>query len=121
MTGGPRKKRDPWLTEFEYATTICATVGCVVARSAHAYEIATVKGDGISLVIYEHTNTNKNTSARVRDNGSKNKNRAREVMLALKRGDGLPEDIRWKVATYNTFYSKHLPGNAAALSPSEQS
>jgi hypothetical protein len=100
----------PWSEEIGFAEKICGALGCVVERSKHAYEIATVVGKGIRLVIYPHkTSSTGNISARVRDNGSKDKARAREVMLAMKRGAGLPEEIRWRVATFNTFYTKKLP------------
>jgi hypothetical protein len=106
-----KSRRHPWQTEIDYATTICAKLGCTVAVSHHDYEIAIVKGDGVQLVIYPHkTSTTSNISARLRDNGSKDKSKARRVMLAMKSGEGLPEDIRWKVATFNTFYAKTLPG-----------
>jgi hypothetical protein len=101
---------EPWAEEVGFAETICADLGCTVQRSPHAYEIATVTGDGVRLVIYPHkTSSTGNVSARVRDNGSKNKARAREVMLAMNRGEGLPEEIRWRVATFNTFYAKTMP------------
>ena len=104
------KRRLEWAKEVEFATLICHQVGCVVERSQHAYEIATVKGEGVSLLIYPHKTTGTgNVSARARDNGSKDKKKARAVLTALKRGDGLPEDIKWKVATFNTFYCKTLP------------
>jgi len=106
-----KKKRHPWQEEIDYATTICAKLGCTVELSSHDYEIATVKGEGVQLVIYPHkTSGTGNLSARLRDNGSKDKSKARHVMLAMKNGEGLPEEIRWKVATFNTFYAKTLPG-----------
>ena len=109
-------KRHPWKTELDYAVTICAALGCTVELSTHDYEIATVKGDGVQLLIYPHkTSSTRNISARLRDNGSKDKNKARRVMLAMKNGEGLPEDIRWKVASYNMFYAKKLPGSAQTI------
>lgn len=99
-----------WQDEIDYARQICAPLGCAVEPSLHAYEIATVKGDGVQLIIYPHKTTGTgNVSARLRNNGSKDKAAARRVMIAMKNGEGLPEDIRWKVATFNTFYAKTLP------------
>lgn len=97
-------RRQPWKDEIGYAETICAPLGCVVSRSLHQYEIATVKGDGVQLVIYPHrTGNGSNQHARVRDNGSKDKARAKAVMRALDAGEGLPEKIRWKVQHTCTF------------------
>ena len=110
MTHDRKVKRRPWQTELDYAEAICAALDCTVTISTHAYEIATVKGEGVQLLIYPHkTSGTGNISARLRDNGSRDKAKARRVMLAMKNGEGLPEDIRWKVATYNTFYAKKLP------------
>jgi hypothetical protein len=93
-------KRHPWQTEIDYAVAICVPIGCTVTLSTHNYEIATVKGDGVQLVIYPHkTSSTGNLSARLRDNGSKDKAKARRVMLAM------------KVATFNTFHAKTLPGD----------
>jgi len=101
-----------WKDEKKYAAMIAGPLGLVVNPSEHPYEILTVKGDGVSLVIYEHkTSSTGNVSARIRDNGSKNKAKAREALVAFKTGAGLPDDIRWKVATFNTFYCKSLPRN----------
>lgn len=103
-----------WATEVGYARAICGPLGCIVAMSNHAHEIATVKGDGISILIYPHkTSGTGNISARVRDNGSRDKAKARAIMLAMKSGEGLPEDVRWKVSSFNTFYAKNLPGRTA--------
>ena len=102
-------KREPWATELGYAETICNHLGCVVARSQHEYEVATVKSDGVSLIIYPHTSTQRHVSLRLRDNGSKDKTKARRIMLAMESGEGLPDDIRWKVANCNMFYAKTLP------------
>ncbi|AKR55742.1 hypothetical protein XM25_08010 [Devosia sp. H5989] len=99
-----------WKDEFGFAKTICSKLGCTVEPSAHAYEIAKVKGEGISLVIYSHTTTStRNKSARVRDNGSKDKEAARRVLLVLKNGEGLPDDVRERVSMLNTFHCKTLP------------
>jgi hypothetical protein len=49
-----RRQVDEWARERAWASTICAAYGCAVERSAAAYEIAKVHGDGVSLVIYEH-------------------------------------------------------------------
>lgn len=103
-------RQKPWADELEYAAMIAAPLGLAVALSPHDYEIATVKGDGVSLLIYPHkTSSTGNVSARMRDNGSKDKGRARAALLAFKRGEGMPEAIQWKVATFNTFYCKTLP------------
>jgi hypothetical protein len=102
-------RRQPWKDEIGYAETICAPLGMAVAQSAHQYEIATVKGDGVQLVIYPHKTTAGHHHARVRDNGSKDKARARHVLHALETGEGLPEDIRWKVQFTCTFTVKNYP------------
>jgi len=84
---------DPWRTEREWAAQIAGQFGCAVEPSPHAYEIAKVTGDGVSLVVYEFTSGRGNSRARVRDNGSRDQERACRVMLALKRGEGLsPQD-----------------------------
>lgn len=105
------KKRDPWAEVMGYAETICAHLGLTIERSAHDYEIAKVKGPGVSLLIYPHRNSNGHLSARLRNNGSFDATNARTAMLAMKEGQGLPEEIRWRVATFNTFYAKTLPRN----------
>lgn len=106
-------KRHPFQTELDFAAVICAHLGCSLELSSHDYEIATVKCDGVQILIYPHkTSGTDNISARVRDNGSKDKAAARRIMIAMKNGEGLPQDIRWKVATFNTFYAKKLPGSA---------
>jgi hypothetical protein len=64
-----KSRRHPWQTEIDYATTICAKLGCTVAVSHHDYEIAIVKGDGVQLVIYPHktsTTSCATTAARTR-------------------------------------------------------
>lgn len=99
----------PWQEEVDYATAICAPLGCTVERSSHDYEVATVRGDGVQLVIYPHKTTAGHHHARVRDNGSKDKPAARRVMLAMQSGEGLPDDTRWKVASFCTFSFKKLP------------
>lgn len=106
-------KRHPFQTELDFAVAICAHLGCSLEISSHEYEIAVVKKDGVQLLIYPHkTSGTNNISARLRDNGSKNKAEARRIMIAMKNGEGLPEDTRWKVATFNTFYAKKLPGSS---------
>ncbi len=87
------KRKHPWQREIDQATAICAPLGYVVVISNHDYEIATVKGDGVQLVIYPHTvSSTRNQHARVRDNGSKDKAKARRVMAALYTGEGLPKE-----------------------------
>jgi hypothetical protein len=105
-----RVKSDPWAREVGFAQQICAHLGLSVARSGHAYEIATIKGDGVSLLLYPHKTTGTGTiSVRARDNGSRNKPAARAALRALYQGEGLPEATRWQVSTFNTFYCKKLP------------
>lgn len=101
-----RKPRDPWAEEMRWAEVICTPLGCTVERSTAQYEIAKVKGEGVSLVIYPHKSTPGNYHARVRNNGSKDKAKAADVMDALAKGRGLPEDEVWRVATFCTFNSK---------------
>jgi hypothetical protein len=101
------KKRDEWKDEVAWATAICAPLGCIVTRSTHDYEIAVVKGDGVQLVIYPHKTGRGHRHARVRNNGSKNATRAREVLHALDKGVGLPEDIRPQVQFTCTFSVKN--------------
>jgi hypothetical protein len=109
-------KRNPWQTEIDQATTICTPFGCKVAVSSHDYEIATVKGDGIQLVIYPHTvKSTRNQHARVRDNGSKDKARARLVMAALYDGRGLPQSEADRVRFSCTFSWKGMSLNEPAL------
>lgn len=104
------KKRVQWVDEVESAKIICEPLGCVVERSQHAYEIATIKGDGVSLLLYPHkVSSTHNVHVRARDNGSKSKERARQVLMALASGKGLPEETRWRVSTFCTFYCKTMP------------
>lgn len=99
-----------WKEEFGLAKAICTKLGCTIEPSPHTYEIAKVRGEGVSLVIYPHTTAStRNKSARVRDNGSKDKDAARRVLLALKHGEGLPDDARERVSMLNTFHCKTLP------------
>lgn len=110
------KRRNPWQLEINQATAICAPLDCVVAASTHDYEIATVKGDGVQLVIYPHTvSSTRNQHARVRDNGSKDKARAKRVMAALYRGDGLPKDEADRIHFSCTFSWKGMSLNDPAL------
>lgn len=113
------KKPLPWAQEVDWATQICGHLDCTVERSAADYEIAKVKGDGVSLVIYPHKTTAGNRHARVRDNGSKNAVRAAEVMTALNGGHGLPQKEAEKVCFSCTFTFKKLP--SLALSSPEHS
>lgn len=102
--------RGSWDVEIGYAEQITAPFDCVVSRSHHAYEIATIKGDGVSLLLCPHkVKSTANVHVRSRDNGSKNKKLAREILLALYNGVGLPEETKWKVSTFCTFYCKSLP------------
>jgi len=104
-----RKKVLPWQEEFDWAVVICSKIGCTVERSAADHEIAKVKGDGVSLVIYPHKTTAGHHHARVRDNGSKDKQAAARVMMALERGQGLPEKEAFQVCYSCTFSFKKLP------------
>jgi hypothetical protein len=88
---------------------ICGPLGCAVERSSADYEIAKVKGDGVSLVIYPHRTTAGNHHARVRDNGSKNKLQADRVMVALDTGAGLPEKEADRIRFSCTFSAKTRP------------
>lgn len=104
------KKKHPWQHEIDLATQICAPLGCVVAMSEHDYEIATVKGDGVQLVIYPHTvSSTRNQHARVRNNGSKDKTKALRVMTALYRGEGLPQADADRVRYSCTFSWQNMP------------
>lgn len=104
-----KPKAFPWQNEVDLAVAICTPFGCVVERSPHDYEIATVRGDGVQLVIYPHRTTAGHHHARVRDNGSKDKIAARTVMLAMNNGTGLPEPDRSRVAFSCTFQAKKYP------------
>jgi len=104
-----KKKLLPWAQEVDWAMQICTQLGCTVERSAADYEIAKVKGDGVSLVIYPHKTTAGHHHARVRDNGSKNPVRAAEVMTALNGGHGLPEKDAERVRFSCTFSFRKLP------------
>jgi hypothetical protein len=110
-----KAKRHPWQTEIDQATAICAPLGCTVAISMHDYEIATVKGDGLQLVIYPHKTSAGNHHARVRDNGSKNRLFARRVMAALFKGEGLPKDEADRIHFSCTFSWKGMSLNDPAL------
>lgn len=105
----PRKKIVPWQQEIEWAARICSQFGCEVERSEAMYEIAKVKGSGVSLVIYPHKTTAGNHHARVRDNGSKNPLQAARVMVALDTGEGLPEQEADRIRFSCTFSSKNMP------------
>ena len=116
-----KKRRHPWQHEIDLATAICAPLGYVVAVSTHDYEIATVKGDGVQLVIYPHTvSTTRNQHARVRDNGSKDKAKAKLVMAALYKGEGLPKEESDRVHFSCTFSWKGMSINDPVLSQSLQ-
>lgn len=101
-------KREPWKDEFEWATAVCAPLGCTVERSTAMFEIAKVKGDGVSLVIYPHRTTAGHYHARVRNNGSKNPEQAQRVMTALDNGEGLPEQVAQRVRGSCTFQHKRV-------------
>lgn len=112
-----KKRQHPWQTEIDQATAICAPLGCVVAISNHDYEIATVKGDGVQLVIYPHTvKSTRNQHARVRDNGSKDKARAKRVMSALNNGEGLPQPDADRIRFSCTFSWKNMSWGDLAVS-----
>src|ERR1700744_4085952 len=85
-------KHEPWAQEVRWAKAICALLDCEVAPSTAMFELAKIKGDGISLVLYPHKTSASNYHIRVRDNGSKDKVKADRVMDALDHGDGLPKD-----------------------------
>lgn len=104
-----KNKKLPWQQEVDWATTICGPLFCTVERSTADYEIAKVKGDGVSLVIYPHKSSAGHYHLRVRDNGSKRPQFAARVMGALNAGEGLSEDVRWKVTHTCTFSFKKLP------------
>ena len=109
-------KRHPWQREIDDATMICTAIGCKVDVSNHDYEIATVKGDGVQLLIYPHTvSSTRNQHARVRDNGSKDKARAWRVMAALYKGEGLPQPDADRVRYSCTFSWKNMSMNHPAL------
>src|SRR5579872_112764 len=101
-----KKKAEPYKQEFDWATTICAPLGCTVERSAAMFELAKVKGEGVSLVLYPHRTSAGHYHIRVRNNGSKNAAAAECVMAALDSGQGLPEDVRWKVS-HSTTFTRH--------------
>lgn len=101
-----RTKLIPWKQEIEWAARICSQLGCEVERSTADYEIAKVKGSGVSLVIYPHKTTAGHHHARVRDNGSKNRLQAGRVMAALDAGEGLPEKEADRVRFSCTFSAK---------------
>lgn len=102
-------KKQPWSDEFGWATEICSLLGCTVERSQARYEIAKVKGEGVSLVIYPHKTTAGNHHARVRDNGSKSPEIASRVMIALDKGEGLPEKLADRIRFSCTFSAKNYP------------
>ncbi len=109
-------RRHPWQNEIEAAKRICGPLGYAVAVSDHAYEIATIKGDGVQLVIYPHTvSSTRNQHARVRDNGSKDKARARLLMAALYKGHGLPQDEADRIRFSCTFSWKGMSINDPVL------
>lgn len=109
-------KREPYATEFGWAVTICAPLGCTVERSAAMYEVAKVKGDGVALVIYPHRTTAGHYHLRVRDNNSKDKAKAARVLQALDDGEGLPEKDRKRVQYFCTF-SSHMRTVARLTDP----
>lgn len=101
-----KAKSIPWQREFDWATQICAKHGCQVERSSAQFEIAKVKGDGVSLVVYPHKTTAGHRHVRVRDNSSKDREAAARVMAALNAGDGLPEEEAQIVRFSCTFTAK---------------
>ena len=76
-------KRNPWQGVIDEARAIVQQGDVTVVPSDHDYEIATIKGEGLSLVIYPHKTTAGHRHARVRNNNSKNTVRAREVITSL--------------------------------------
>jgi hypothetical protein len=65
----------------------------------------------VSLVIYPHKTTAGHQHARIRDNGSKNKPRAKDIMRAMKRGDGLPKELSDRIHYSCTFSWKLMNWN----------
>lgn len=100
------KTFEPWAEEFGWAVAICKPLGCTVEKSKAMFELATVKGDGVSLVIYPHRTTAGNYHLRVRDNSSKDRAKAAAVMRALDHGEGLPKEIADRIRFSCTFQSK---------------
>ena len=100
-----KPKPRAWQDEFDLATRICEPLGMIVAWSDHRYEIATIKGDGVQLLIYPHRTSALNYHARVRNNGSTKKARAEWVMKALYHGHGLPQPERDRVRFSCTFHA----------------
>lgn len=76
-------KRNPWQDVIDEARAIVQQNDILVESSEHDYEIATIKGEGVSLVIYPHKTTAGHHHARVRNNNSKNPSRARDVINSL--------------------------------------
>jgi hypothetical protein len=106
-----KKRALPWQREVDWATQIAGKLGCTVERSAADYEIAKVKCDGVSLVIYPHKTTAGHHHARVRDNGSKRPEFAARIMQALNSGEGLPDKDSEYVRFSCVFSFKKLPGS----------
>jgi hypothetical protein len=100
------KRSIPWADEFDWATMICEPFGCVVARSKAMFEIATIRGEGVSLVMYPHKTSASNHHARIRDNGSKDKSKAERVMDAMNAGEGLEAKLSERVRLSCTFSRK---------------
>lgn len=96
----------PWAYEVDAATRICASLGCTVERSSHAYEVAKIKGDGVSLILYPHRTGTGARHIRVRDNGSRDQVRSADVMNALDQGRGLPQSESDRIHFSCTFTRK---------------
>jgi hypothetical protein len=78
-----RSKDRYWLEYLPEWRSRLEPLGCKVEISQCTYEIAKVKGDGVSLVIYAHRSSN-TYNARIRDNGSKDKKAAAHAIAASK-------------------------------------
>lgn len=103
-----KRKPHPWQQKIDWARAICEPLGCSVDISIADYEIAKVKGDGVSLVIYPHKTSAGHHHVRTRDNGSKDKARARQIQAALKRADGLPASVAESIRFSCTFSWKGM-------------
>ncbi len=91
-----KKKHFAWSEGLEKARGVADEFGLEVFLSEADYQIAKVKGEGVCLVIYPHTNSNMTTNLRVRDEQSKDARKALSVADALYNS----------VPLFNTFYMK---------------
>lgn len=103
-----KKKENPWAREIIWAQIICGRLGCEVTEAdLSKYEIAKVKCEDVSLVVYPHATSANNQHARVRDNGSRDKRLATLIMRAMDHGIGLPEGEMNRVRFSCTFSQKN--------------